>query len=146
MATHKGLFKPRNPAKYNGNPNTIRYLSWWEFRYMQYLDKETSVRTWASEEFFLHYFRADTGRIAKYYPDFFVEYIDGSKEIIEIKPLRETQPPKQSPNKKRKTLIREAITYETNQSKFAAARAFCSKNNMKFRIITEIELKRMKLI
>ena len=145
MATHKGLFRPKYPKKYKGT-HPIIYRSHWEFQVMRWLDHTTSVATWASESIFLHYLRPQTGRIAKYYPDFMIEFSNGNIEIWEVKPYRETQPPKQSAKKSKRTLITEAITFETNQRKFAAARHFCSQNNMKFRIITENELKNLKVI
>ena len=143
MATHKGLFKPKNPKKYQGT-HPIRYLSWWEFICMRYFDASPEVRTWASESLFLYYFRAYPVKKARYYPDFIVEWKDGSIEMIEVKPLRETLPPKHSSKKRKSTLIQEAITYETNQRKFAAAREFCSKNNMRFRIYTENDIETIK--
>ena len=137
---HTGLFKCKNPKKYTGNAKHIVYRSHWEFKYMMKLDHDPRVRTWASEEVSIRYHRPSTGKIARYYPDFLVEYTDGRIELIEIKPYRQTQPPTTSPNKKKKTLITEAITYETNQSKWKAAAAWCESRGIQFRIITEREL------
>jgi hypothetical protein len=61
--------------------------------------------------------------------------------IIEIKPKRQTLPPKQSPRKKSKTFIAESKTYAKNLAKWEAAEEFCKDNGIKFKIITEEELK-----
>ncbi len=59
-----------------------------------------------------------------YIPDFFVEYWDGSKEVIEIKYNID--------------LIDNASKYVT---KFKAAEEFCNSNNLTFRILTETDIR-----
>lgn len=59
-----------------------------------------------------------------YVPDFFVEYWDGTKEVIEIKYNID--------------LIENASKYIT---KFKAAEEFCNSNNLTFRILTENEIR-----
>lgn len=84
------------------------------------------------------------GKRKRYFPDFIVEVIttSGQKQIqmIEIKPFKQTERPVATPKKKKKTLLNEYITYSVNQAKWKAAREFCQKNNMVFKIITEKEL------
>jgi hypothetical protein len=61
------------------------------------------------------------------------------KYIIEIKPLRQTQPP--VPGKKKKqTLITEALTYEKNIAKWKAAEEWCADRMLEFKILTEHDL------
>ena len=59
-----------------------------------------------------------------YIPDFFVEYWDGTKEVIEIKYNID--------------LIDNASKYVT---KFKAAEEFCNSNNLTFRILTETDIR-----
>ena len=59
-----------------------------------------------------------------YIPDFFVEYWDGSKEVIEIKYNID--------------LIDNASKYV---AKFKAAEEFCNSNNLTFRILTETDIR-----
>ena len=61
------------------------------------------------------------------------------KYIIEIKPLRQTQPPVAG-KKKKQTLITEALTYEKNLAKWRAAEEWCADRMLEFKIITEREL------
>jgi hypothetical protein len=141
--SYKGRFVPTNPKKYRGDPTNIIYRSRWEFDFMQYLDTHPDVIQWASEEIAIKYLSPKTRKWQNYYPDFLIEIKkkDGKTEklLIEIKPFKETQPP----DEKRKThmqFLRESVTYSINSSKWAAAREWCRKNNVTFKIMTEKEL------
>ena len=52
---YQGLFKPKNPQKYVGDPNKIVYRSSWECKVMSWLDKTPEILTWASEELIVPY-------------------------------------------------------------------------------------------
>ena len=60
--------------------------------------------------------------------------------LVEIKPLRQTQPPVESTRKKKSTILYEKMTYAVNQAKWEAARQFATNRNMEFIILTENEL------
>jgi len=139
----KGRFTPRHPEKYVGNVNNIVYRSSWERSFMNFLDNNPNVLQWGSEIIPIPYRKPTTGRIHKYYPDFWVKYIkkDGStvQEIIEVKPEKETKQPT-TRGKKKKTQLYEGITWEINKAKWRSAVAFCNKYNMRFRILTEKEI------
>jgi hypothetical protein len=136
----KGRFTPRHPEKYVGNVNDIIYRSSWELSFMNFLDNNTSVVQWGSEIIPIPYRKPTTGRIHKYYPDFWVKYRkkDGTtvQEVIEVKPEKETKQPT-TRGKKKKTQLYEAITWEINKAKWHSAKLFCDKYGMKFRIFTE---------
>lgn len=66
-------------------------------------------------------YHTNDGRYHRYYPDFLVEYSDGRKEIIEIKP---------------KLLTSDEI----NSIKANAAEKFCSENGLLYKVLTETEL------
>ena len=138
----KSLFKPSHPEKYQGNPNNIICRSSWERRFCFWCDTNENVLKWASEEFSIPYVAPD-GRVRRYYPDFLIEFrdINGKvkKQIIEVKPKKQTQPPK--PGKRTtKSYLYEAQTYEKNMKKWQAACEFAKDNGIEFRIITEDEL------
>lgn len=142
MGTLKGIYKPSNPKKYIGNPNMIVYRSSWERKFMRYCDTTDSVKRWASEEICIPYYNPVKKRPAKYFPDFYIEVLtkEGKldKVLIEVKPLKETKPPKYK-RRTKNVLIAEAM-FSQNQAKWAAAEEFCLDNGWEFRILTEKEL------
>ena len=139
---YKGFFKPKNPKKYIGNPKAIVYRSRWESVFMSYLDNHDSVLEWASEELIIPYISQVDGKRHRYFPDFWVkvQQKDGTTKImvVEIKPHKQTQPPKPGKNKAR--YISEAQTYIINSNKWDAAKAFCQSKGWTFSIVTENEL------
>ena len=142
MASLKGVYKPSNPKKYIGDPNNIVYRSGWERHFMKYLDDRESVVRWASEEISVPYYNPMKKRVAKYFPDFYVEYKKqggGVKKcLIEIKPLRECSPPKYK-KRTRNVMIAESL-YAQNTAKWRACEEFCLDNGLEFRILTEKDL------
>lgn len=141
----QGLYKLINEDRYIGNKDNIIYRSSWEHSFLQFLDSNKNVKYFSSEELFIPYTCPHSGKIRRYFPDFFVEFIDGKKFIIEIKPYIQTQIPVR-PKKARHKPYQEALaTYLTNQRKWEAARNWCSKNNMFFEIFTEHELNKLAI-
>lgn len=59
-----------------------------------------------------------------YTPDFYVEYLNEKKDIIEIKYSSDL-----------------LINLEKYQEKFDLAREYCSKNNLNFKILTEVDIR-----
>lgn len=139
----KGLFKPKHPEKYVGNLNKIIYRSSWELSFMKFLDNNKSIEKWGSEIISIPYRKPTTGRIHKYYPDFWVKYKDKNgkiiEEIIEVKPEKQTKPPT-TVGKTKKTQLYEAISWAINKSKFRSAKIFCDKYGMRWRILTERDI------
>lgn len=105
-----------------------KYRSGWEQKYMIYLDSSPDVVTWSYEKLIIEYVsNQKTKKIRKYYPDFQVEYKDGSKVVIEIKPSRK-------------------LDQATIVKKIRAAKEWCTAHNLTYKILTEIELKDMGLL
>lgn len=137
----RGLFRPKNPGKYIGDPQKIVIRSSWEARFFKWCDSTPAVLKWASEEFSIPYLYQAPGDIApkvkQYFPDAFVVYQDTAgnikKEIIEIKPMKETVLTEKSSD-------RDKLAWAQNQAKWKAASAFASKQGMSFRVITESSL------
>jgi len=140
MATHKGFFKPLHPEKYMGNPKNIIYRSSWEFKVFMQMDHDPNVKFWASEEFSIKYLSPKDKRVRRYFPDVYVEYKDGKKELIEIKPFAQCIKPKAGTKKNSRKLLNETVTYAVNQAKWAAAKQWCEERNIKFKILTEKQL------
>ena len=140
MAGYKGFFKPQNPQKYKGDPTKIIYRSWWEFKVMSKLDLSEDVEWWQSEELPIPYRNPAKGRISRYFVDFVVKYKNGNTELIEVKPYKETIPPRQKTDKRSdRRWKKEAITYGINQAKWMAARELCKQRNWRFTLLTEKE-------
>jgi len=136
----KGRFIPTNPQKYMGNPSEIFFRSSWELTVMKFFDKSSSVMRWASETIIVPYISPKDGRVHRYYPDFFCELINAQQELerwlIEVKPLKETS------YDHAKTL-HDKLNVAINEAKWDAARKFAAVNNMKFRVITELDIYKM---
>lgn len=140
--TYKGLYKPENPEKYLGDPSNIVFRSLWERHVMIFLDKNANVIKWGSEEIAIPYVSPIDGKVHRYFPDFVVVAVEGSgykTMILEVKPHKETVPPK-PPKRKTKKYLTEEITYTVNMAKFTAAEKFCEEKGWTFQVITEHKL------
>jgi hypothetical protein len=129
-----GRFIPKNPGKYLGDPNKIIFRSSWELSVCKFFDNHPSVYKWGSEEISIPYVKPTDGRVHKYFPDFIVVYKDKEgnliKELVEVKPLKESVLTERSSNY-------DKLAIAVNHAKWQAAEAFCTANNMKFRVLTE---------
>ena len=132
---YKGKFRPQNPKKYKGDYTKIIYRSGWELKFMNYLDRQPDVISWSSEEVIIPYKSPIDNRFHRYYPDFWVKTLKG-ESLIEIKPKRQTLPPKENP-KHRRRYLKEVKTWGINSAKFAAAEQFCKSKGWEWRIITD---------
>jgi len=132
----QGEFAPTNTQKYIGK-FPITYRSSWELSMMRVLDLHPNVTQWASESISIPYQHPLTGKWTFYIPDFLIVFVDknGNKraEIIEIKPLKEAVVEKAKSKK-------DKLVLAVNQAKWAAAIAWCHKNGMTFRVMTEEQL------
>lgn len=143
MKTYKGFFKPKNPQKYVGDPTNIIYRSFWELKFMMYLDDHKDVIKWGSEELIIPYRSPEDGKLHRYFTDFIVTKInkDGKKEtsVIEIKPAKQTNPPKKT-EKITKQYLNEMKTWAINNAKWTYAEKYCKNRGWSFHIFTEKEL------
>lgn len=139
----QGFYTPRNPDKYIGDKTKIIFRSSWERRIFIWADDNESVVQWSSEPFPIQYFDQSTNKIRRYFPDLFVKIRDKQgiikNYLIEVKPEKQTNPPKKG-RKKTLTYLNEVATYKKNLSKWQQAEKFCESNDMIFKIITEKEL------
>ena len=141
--SYKGKFQPKNTQKYVGNPTNIVYRSLWERKFMIYCDTNENVLEWGSEEIAIPYRSPVDGKIHRYFPDAYIKVKepDGNikKYLIEIKPHKQTMPPKK-PQRQTKGYIYEAYEYAKNQSKWEAATEYCKDRGWTFKILSENEL------
>lgn len=147
----QGFFTPRYPKKYLGNTNKIIYRSSWELYAYKFLDGNKNVLQWGTEPIAIHYCKPVSvmedprgWRPARYFPDLYVVYRNRQgtvvKELIEIKPLKQTQPSK---SKKESVRLRENYVLQVNEAKWAAAKAYCTKYGINFCFCTEKDLYRL---
>lgn len=141
---YSGKYKVKNPEKYKGDPTGVQYRSLWEKYVMMYLDKSTNVVSWSSEEVVIPYRYDVDGRVHRYFVDFFVEYSNGQKVLIEIKPSKELSPP--TGNRRTKRYIVESYTYIKNTNKWEAAREYAKDQGWEFQIWTEKNLQAMGIM
>jgi len=140
---HQGIFKPKHPEKYLGNPNNIIFRSGLEKRIYHYIDDHPNILKWGSEEFCIEYFYEVDKRVHRYFPDLCILYRNRlgevKKAVIEIKPSAFCKPPKRPRRitKGYENILKEWIK---NSNKWAAAEIFCKKHNMDFLKLTEKSL------
>ena len=113
----------------------IIYRSSYEYKFIMWLENSNKVKYWGSECFSIPYFYID-GTTHRYYPDYFVEMMNGDKYVIEIKPKNQTQQP-----------LNENCwawkEYQKNLCKWRAAKEFCEKKGYQFKILTENTIKQL---
>ena len=140
---YKGRYNPVNPKKYKGNSHNIIYRSLWERKFMVYCDTNDKVLEWGSEEIIIPYISPWDGKKHRYFPDFYIKVKQSSgiikKFIIEVKPKKQTRPPKPV-ERKTKRWIKEVRTFGINEAKWKHATKWCKDNDMEFKILTEEEL------
>ena len=140
---YSGLFKPKHPEKYVGDPTNIVYRSSWEAKVMSWLDNNDSIITWASEELFIPYISPVDNRWHRYFPDFLVKYRTKDNKLstmmLEVKPKKQTAQPELQ-KRKTKQFINEVKTWGVNQAKWKAANDYCLDRGWEFKLITEDHL------
>jgi hypothetical protein len=95
------------------------------------------VLEWASEAVVIKYLHPFTGKVTNYIPDVFMRYRTKNNkictELVEIKPR------KQSMIEGRMS-ERDRIVVAINHAKWAAARAWCQRAGIVFRVLNEDQM------
>ena len=132
----QGPYKVINPEKYVGK-GVPRYRSSWELRFFQFCDNNTNVLEWASEAISIKYRHPFTGKTTNYIPDVFVRYRTKNNkvctELVEIKPKKQSVLESRMSEKNK-------ITVLINYAKWEAARAWCKRAGIVFRVVTEDQM------
>jgi len=137
---YRGKFTPKHPEKYVGDVKNIVYRSLWERNTFRWIDTQSSIVYWNSEEIVLPYVCETDNKVHRYFMDLWFQTKEGKNYIIEIKPKGQTKPPK-TPQRKTRRYIKESLTYVKNQSKWKAASEFALDRGWKFEVWTEDTLK-----
>ena len=137
MKTYKGKYKVKNPDKYAGDHKLVIYRSMWERFAFRWCENNKDIKSWVSEETVIPYVSAIDNKWHRYFPDLKINLRDGRTILVELKPDKQTKPPKTKRN------IRESLEYVRNQCKWNAAQKYCEDNGYEFQIWTEKTLKKM---
>lgn len=141
----KGKYTLKNPEKYLGDPDNVIYRSSWEEEAFIRLDLNPDIIRWCSEEIAIEYPKPNpnTGKfdMGYYFPDLFIvkKELNGqiTRELIEIKPYKQTKPPK---SRKPRVRLQEEHQWLVNQHKWEAAKQWCDRYGINFRIMTEKDM------
>lgn len=137
---YSGKYIAKNRAKYSGDHNKIYYRSLWERQVFKFLDENSDILAWNSEEVVIPYRCKTDNKVHRYFVDLKIQFKNGQTYLIEIKPKKQTIEPKVR-TKKTKAYITEVLTYVKNQSKWEAASEYCADRGWIFEVWTEDVIK-----
>ncbi len=144
--SYKGKYLVENKEKYIGTKQII-YRSSWECKVCKFFDMSDNILKWSYESIVIPYVNVIDGKTHRYYPDFYIEKKNKngtiSKVIVEVKPKRQTLPPKEPKTnnwKSKRQYMYDAETFVINQCKWKSASAYCDKYGYEFQIITEDDI------
>ena len=141
MATYKGMYKVKNPAKYAGDHTNVIYRSLWERNVFRWCDDNPQILKWSSEEVVIPYYYDLDKKYHRYFVDLKFTTDQGTF-LIEIKPKNQTVPPKK-PKRQTARYLNEAASYVKNQCKWKAADTYAKDRGWKFVVWTEDEIRSM---
>jgi hypothetical protein len=141
---YSGKYIPKNLKKYRGDPDKVTYRSSWEKLCFLWCDRNDDIKHWSSEETVVPYYWDIDKRYHRYFVDLKITFKNGKTILVEIKPAKETEPPK-NPNKS-KRYIGEAMTYVKNMNKWEAANSYAKDRGWEFQIWTEKTLDSMGIM
>lgn len=133
---YRTKFIPKNKTKYIGDSDKIVCRSLWERNICKFCDETPNVLKWSFEEIIVPYESPIDRKTHNYYPDFLIQFKNSNglqTWMVEVKPKKQTYL-KENASKK------EKMTWVINNAKWNAAKLYCNKNNMEFKIITEKEI------
>lgn len=132
----QGAYTVMNPGKYAGK-GVPKYRSGWELAFMRFCDSNDHIISWSSESLQIPYRNPLTGKPTRYVPDFLIQYRNKHNqvvtELIEIKPKKQSVLESKASN-------RDRAIVAVNYAKWAAAQAWCKRNGLTFRVITEDDI------
>ena len=143
--TYSGKYTVKHPKMYKGNLQTVEYRSSWEKACFKWLDGREEVEWWASEEFVVPYYYDIDKKMHRYFVDLSIKWKSGKLLLVEVKPKKQTTPPK-TKRPKSKQSLNEAYTWIMNCNKWEAADKIAKDNGWEFVIWTEDDLKRFGIL
>jgi len=141
---YSGKYLIKKPGKYRGDPSKVTYRSHWEKLCFMWCESNPEIKHWSSEEVVVPYWYDVDKKYHRYFVDLRITFNNGKTILVEIKPAKETEPPKR-PDKSRR-YIGEALTYVKNMNKWEAANDFAKDRGWEFQIWTENTLKSMGIM
>ena len=143
--TYSGIYKVEHPQMYKGDADKVEFRSSWEKACFKWLDGNSKVEWWASEEFVVPYYYDVDKKMHRYFVDLSIKWKNGKLMLIEVKPKKQTQPPKTKRPKSKRSL-NEAYTWIMNCNKWEAADKIAKDNVWEFNIWTEEDLNRFGIL
>ena len=157
----QGNYVPQNKDKVLklNSEGGVYYRSSWEYKVYLWLDLNEKVIQWGAEVLTVPYRMeitdSETGVLKasdhRYYPDCYYELLqeDGSRKkvLMEIKPYAETMEPKiplKATKKQLENFEYAMNMYKKNLFKWNAALGYCEDRDIKFVIMTEKYIGRLK--
>lgn len=141
---YSGKYIIKKPNKYRGDPSKVTYRSHWEKLCFMWCENNPDIKDWSSEEIVVPYYYDVDKKYHRYFVDLKITFKNGKTILVEIKPEKETAPPKRPDKSKR--YIGEALTYVKNMNKWEAANEFAKDRGWDFQIWTENTLKSMGIM
>lgn len=134
----QGYINPKSCKKLfpNITNDIIIYRSSYEKIFISWLENNKNVKYWGSECFGIPYISALDNKQHTYYPDYIIEFVNGDKMVVEIKPYNQTYKPVNENSWANKEYIR-------NISKWKYAKEYCEQRGYKFKILTENTIYRL---
>ena len=133
-----GVYRPHNVAKF-GEYKCI-YRSSYELQFLKWADAHPKIIDVKYEKVIIPYICKTDGKMHKYYVDCKITMREANSNktyLIEIKPFRQTLPPKPSKRKKKSTILTENFNWLKNESKWDAAKQYCKKYDYRWCVLTE---------
>jgi hypothetical protein len=137
---YSGKYPVKNRGKYMGDASNVTYRSLWERTAFRWLDENSDVISWSSEETVIPYICGTDRQPHRYFVDLKFKLRNGETYLIEIKPQKEIDKPK-VPKKKTQRFVLEVMTYVKNQSKWEAAKKYAEARGWKFQVWSEHTLR-----
>jgi len=105
---------------------------------MQFCDNNPAIQKWASESIKIPYRDPLTGKQTIYVPDFFISYVDKTgkqhAELWEVKPANQALKEKVGRSRTNQA------QFIRNMAKWEAAKIWCERQQIKFRVISESDI------
>ena len=134
-----GIYRPKNIEKFG--ESKCLYRSSYELQFLKWCDNHPKILSVQYEKIIIPYVCKTDSKLHKYYVDCRImmrESTGPKKYLIEIKPFRQTIPPKTSNRKKLSTILEENFNWiKNNQGKWPAAKQYCKKMGWRWCILTE---------
>lgn len=138
----QGYFDISKSTKYKGDGPVI-YRSGLEKKIFNMFERSAKIIEWSSEPEEIEIYYMFGGKRRRYNIDCYVKFASGKMQLIEIKPHSQTQEPQLSKYRgNQDRFTKDLDTFQKNMAKWESAHAWCFHNNMEFKIITDVTIKR----